>query len=420
MKDVFNIALLNYKNYKKISQNMMIVMTTASILVLMFLTIGKGLNKMSNSYNDDISLREIVVYQDNLEISDNDLKKIHKLSHVSNIYNSYYIYCNDDYQFSIDGVSFTGTGELLGIDSNYSSFSLSDIDKKNVNPILVGREFKQGDQNACIIDENYAYILGLNVEDIIGEKVDLFYGDIIIKDIHIIGVYSYQYGFFLNREDQMNDYMRNYYIETNKNVSPFLLSSDIIMSLSQSSISINYQHNDPLVYVDRANNVSGVCKNIQDLLGLSTINLIDIIEKKALLISNVERIIICIASILGFVAVVGMINSLIIKIDSKRTYTKMLYRLGYTKRKIKAIYLIENLLYGLKIIFISFIFCFLFSIALDMFMKNAYSQITSYKRFVFLIDIRFLLVYSVILLLIFYILSKIIVSNQIKGESYGK
>lgn len=421
MKKVFTMAFLNYKNYKKLSKPVSIVITLCSILFLIFATLSSGFNKLLSNYNiNDPSLHEIEIYKEDSYITREELSKVSKLNHVEDVSQTIQAIIGDLFYFNVDDKRITCEGLQNFKNTKYSTFSKREVLEKNnnsyVNPIVFGKDFNASSKKQALIDENFAYILGFDMKgDIVGKKITVEIGTYLIEDVEIIGVFSYSYGYEDYRFADMTQDQKNLALKGVTN-SPFILSQDLYDFFEQSERIVDFSICNPLLFCDLASNVKEVCDNINQYYELKTISLVDSIEKRANIINAVKTLIYIIAAVIAIIAVLSIISTMVQKILKQAHFTDLMLKIGYKNVEILWIYILENFYLLMKTILFSFGISFIISLGIDIFMANGYKQITTYKRFLFLLNFPAAVVYYLAVLFVVVFISLVSVKIQIRRK----
>ncbi len=424
MKNRIALAQLNVKNYKRLSRSARISIIFGSILFLVLATFLLGLRQITeNIVSSDYYLQEIRLNVTNIEMESAVLDEVANINHVEDLNLEYILFPSEPAKITLDDKNLYSL-YLYGSDATYSSFAKLDIlnafDGEYQNPVIYGRDFTATDEKVAIIDENYVYIFGYaSFDEIIGKSISIQIGDILVDDILIVGIFGYEIGYQgLSDKSTLSDSERQDFFARDDNISPFHLSSDIINEFSRHNelefedigqFSVN-------VFVDDLENVLNVSVQIQDVTVNEIFNDLLYISNRLDLMRNVSIFLMCIVGIIMVVSFVTIVTSLITKIDNQIKLIEIMRKIGYTKKDIKLIYLIENIIITLKSTAVFLGISFAITMLLDIILIPAYSTITEMSKFVFLLDYRVFIIYTFGLLLVTTLLTLITCRNILKGK----
>ena len=442
MKKTFNMAKLNHKGYKYSQKNICINIIMSSLLFLLITSLGWSTSKLFSNYqNDNPYYREIRLSTVNDFTQRNPLSDVQlvQLSMIDNIEDMFVHYelrsIGNTLKIVIDGV-YLNTLFVNGSDVRYSflptGFIRQRSNNQNMNSIISGRMFNSFDTKKAVIDENYAYILGYQtVDDILNKKISLQFDGVVVNDIEIVGVHDWRLGGGnltapdYNSSGQINRKLNNiqaeekkeYLKENSLNFSPCILSHDIIQEVANNLTVKDFdknhigQHNIRILS-NSVSNVTQVAKNISNI----TDNYIDsdivAIEQRVKAIADVRIFVTVIAFGLLFVALVSIINTLIIKIQSQKGLINLMQKIGYSKQNIRCIYMIDSLLLLLKAAIITTTISIITTIFIDMILMQSYSLFSTLDQFVFIINPILLIGYFLILAVVIGLASILVVMAQ--------
>lgn len=388
MKKSMKLACLNMNANKRQNKIFCFVISIGIILYLLSFTMVNGFQQISNNYKiEDYSLREIRVWDETKRDKD-VLQKISKLKNVCSASQYYNIELNNGYTISIDGIDLNCLPYIRGMNRKFSFAPMKMIlenNQKYVDPIICGRDFEPFDKKTVILDEDTCYILGYdNPSELIGKNVSIKLSDVIVSDIEVVGVSSYEYGNYYTDLKGCDDISRKSYLMSELS-DPMFFSDDIIKEIVSSSDVCDWYYEDLRLFADNTDNVSELCMEIENYFGCHTDNMISVIEKKAENIKNICVFLYIISAIILIIALICIVNSLIIKINRKKKYTEMILKIGYQTRDIISIYMIEILFTTLKAICSSIGITFFLSIIIDAFMVRGYSDVTDKSKYLFVL-----------------------------------
>lgn len=341
-----------------------------------------------------MSLREIQVWpaDDPAAFDHSAVLKLSSMEHIVGASQSINAFLSQSYTLEIDGTMLICMPELRGQNRSLSFAPRTLIaeiqNDENASPILYGRDFKSTDSRKAIIDENTCYILGYSdLSKIIGKTVDMNLGDTSVKDVEIVGVCLAEYGYYDADLTHIDDYSRKIFLESEL-CNPIFFSDDIILELSNSSTDIvDWYYENLRLMADNTDNVKEISDKALALFGYDSSNMIATIERKAANVESLSTFIYVISGIILLAASVIVMNTLVVQIMHQRKYTDMILKIGYQKKHIILIYVIENAIVSFRAMIISLATSLGASLVIDMVLSMLYREVSSIKRFAFLLDI---------------------------------
>jgi|GEM_PF-5426468 len=419
MKKIFYMAKLNIENYKKESLKSKISLFLASTLLLIFGTISFAISKLYNNYNyQNIELREIYLANGPNDINDEKIEQISKIKNVQELY----------IETSLSSSNFTITFEdvelktyiVNGVNVNYESFSLWEKNEKNVtDEIIIGRKFRETDKKSVLIDENLIYLFGFEkLEDVLNKKISIKINDQEINDLKIVGAYNWKFGSFERKLNEIDEIERKSRLKSFF-VRSFLLSDDIINYFSKDNNS-DFDLKRIIVYSNSADNVEEICEKIRLISENEIDNQLVFIKRKTQSVKSLNLLMIIISLIIFIFAIISIINMLIIKINNQEKVIRIMQKIGYNRRNIFMIYILENLIAFLKTAIIAIIISLFVGILIDNFLYETYRQISTFKKFLFLINPIFVGIYLMSLALILTLITYITTYSIIKRSKIWK
>ena len=423
------LAKLNIKNYRKQKRIFSVILVFSLVMFLITAALSEGFVKISQCYKtDDASLREIQVWpaDDPAAYDNSTVLKLSSLEHVVGASQYINAFLSQSYTIEIDGITLQCLPELYGQNRSLSfapRMVVAEIQKdETASPILYGRDFKSTDSRKAIIDENTCYILGYSdLNKIIGKTIDINLSDTSVKDVEIIGVCMAEYGFYYADLTNVDDYSRNAFLQSEL-CNPIFFSDDIILELSSTCNDIVDWHYENLrLMADNTDNVKEISDKALALFGYDSSNMIATIERKAANVESFCKFIYVISAIILLAASVIVTNTLVIQIMHQRKYTDMILKIGYQKKHIILIYVIENIIVSLKAIVIGLATSLGASFVIDMILSMLYREVSSIKQFAFLLDIPNALLLSCGVIVFILLLSYIATSyqfNRIRKDRY--
>lgn len=429
MRKIITLARLNIKNYKKQKRIFSVVLTVSLVMLLVAAALSDGFVLISQSYRtDDVSLREIQVWPAN-DPSAFEHSTVLKVSSMENVVAaSQYInaFLSQGFTIGVDDILLQCAPELRGTNRCFSFAPrklVAEIQKdETANPIICGRDFKATDVHKAIIDENTCYLLGYrDLNEIIGKKIDINLSDFSVKDVEIVGVCMSEYGYYYADLANIDEDSIKAYLQSEL-CNPVFLSDDVIQEISLSSNDVvNWYYENLLLMTDNTDYVKEISDKALSLFGYDSSNKIVTIEQKAANVESFSLFIYVISAIILLAASVIVTNTLVVQILHQRKYTDMILKIGYQKRDITLIYIIENAIVSLKAAVLALALSFAASFFIDVFFSMLYKDVSSIKRFAFLVNIPYALLLScglvVFIILLTYIASSCQL-NRIRKNRY--
>lgn len=423
------LAKLNIKNYRKQKRIFSVILVFSLAMFLIAATLSNGFVKISQCYKtDDVSLREIQVWpsDDSAAFDNSTVHKLSSLEHVVGASQRINAFLSQSYTIEIDGTTLQCIPELCGQNRSLSFAPRTVVAEiqhdETASPILYGRDFKSTDSRKAIIDENTCYILGYSdLNKIIGKTIDINLSDTSVKDVEIVGVCLSEYGFYGADLTNVDDYSRNAFLQSEL-CNPVFFSDDIILELSSNCNDIvDWYYENLHLMADNTDNVKEISDKALALFGYDSSNMIATIERKAANVESFSTFIYVISAIILLAASVIVMNTLIVQIIHQHKYTDMILKIGYQKKHIILIYVIENIIVSFKAIIIGLATSLGASLVIDMILSMLYREVSSMKQFAFLLDIPNALLLSCSVIVFISLLTYIATSyqfNRIRKDRY--
>lgn len=423
------LAKLNIKNHPKQKRIFSVILVVSMVMFLIASTLSEGFVKISQCYRtDDVSLREIQVWpsDDPAAFDNSTVLKLSSMEHIVGASQRINAFLSQSYTIEIDGTMLQCIPELCGQNHSLSfapRTAVAEIQNdENASPILYGRDFKSTDSRKAIIDENTCYILGYSdLNKIIGKTIDINLSDTSVKDVEIVGVCLAEYGFYDADLTNIDDYSRNAFLQSEL-CNPVFFSDDIILELSNTSNDIvDWYYENLRLIADNTDHVKEISDKALALFGYDSSNMIATIERKAANVESFSTFIYVISGIILLAASVIVMNTLVVQIIHQRKYTDMILKIGYQKKHIILIYVIENTIVFFRAMIISLATSLGASLVIDMVLSMLYREVSSIKRFAFLLDVPNALLLSCGVFVFILLLTYIATSyqfNRIRKDRY--
>lgn len=442
---IFKLAMINNKNYKKLTSLTLKNIVVSSLLLLLILSFGSGINLiMKNVAEKNYEEKQIQIraYIRNGPqkikniVSDNIINSIRNQKEVKSICIKGILDCsllndiNSDSNIQTADIILNNikvqTNCIQFVNPKYSTFQYTLLMERRekygkFSNMVAGREFNINDTRSIIIDEAMLYWLGYQTaSSIIGKEITIVVGNNQIKNLKIIGVHNYNLGTFANivKSRKLLDV-----IKEEKQISsvfnyPAYITQDVLNELPQS---IN-EKIEPIIIV-QANKIQDVSK-LLDYIKTVTNNSIwcnqEGLSNTIRLLDNVKLAIMVLAIITLLVALINMINMLIVKIIKQKKVIHIMEIVGYRRWQIILMYVFDNFLIICKAIGIYTILVFVFTVTVDRLMFGSYSALSDQIATPFIINVKTLLAYSLFIIIIFIGSVTIIANMNIKKNVYLK
>lgn len=415
---MFTLARINNKRYRQLFKAVITLVVIISVIFLVISTIGEGSKKIiSNLSNQKVSLREIEVssYSEDgySEVDSNTIEQISKVSHVSSISAKYRAQLNDSF-FVIDSYKIPINKFIGGVNTKFETFSELDknlISEKGEEYLVAGQDFYNANSFELLIDQNLVKVLGYeNVEDVIGKNISLCNENSVRNvDFKVIGVFNYGLGSYSFCKPEEID---KSFIEMVHRVGymyPFIVPNtafrDIISAQPMTDIIFEKINID----VDDVSNVASVYENVKNLTSNYLISEVGDATLNAKRFSMMQQIINTIIFVTMFASFLILINSIVIKMEKQKSFSKMLHTLGYNKKQLVFLYILDfTWIFLISLMLYTFI-AFGLSLIIEAVLKNFYILIVNNISNVFFLSIKSYLIYTASLFVIYELITLILV-----------
>lgn len=423
MKKYLWMAKLNYKNYKRLTHNSITNMVVSSILFLVMVSFGISSTKLFANYNyQNVNLREILIATSPDHITDEQLMNMRLIPSVEELYVGYPLISSTQMTIQI-GSQYIHSYRIDGSHVNHATFAprfvMDRNDGTNINPIVYGRSFNGLDKNAVIIDENMTYILGYeHPEDMIGQIINIQVADVELSHLIIVGIYHWSLGGFPRSLHSLNDFERLSYINQT-HTQPIIVSHDVVEHFWDSSSEIRTDlrgKRNIVVFADSADHVALISEKLSNITNNWVYSDVAAIEQRTKAINDMSLLVLVISISILVVSLVSIANVLMIKIDAQKKLTQMMRNMGYSKKDIFAIYIVDSMIVFYKAMVISIGISFLLTLFIDMIFVDSYRQMSTINRFLFIIDPILILLYLFSLAFVIVMITYLILKTQMKSE----
>lgn len=422
---MYQLALINKTRYGRKNLLLSVIFIIITTIFLLFGTIRKGIITIFESLKDDDDLKEIMVYPNNrhngepLRFNDKFKNVLNGLEGVEALVamSIYQIGEDENIKIRIGEEELRIIFELRSFDYRYDVFLPKTVKAENIDQHLVlGGDFTEN-KHGVLIDENIVYLYDMDVDDIIGEKIDIVVnGEIIALDI--VGVYNKRLSFgqfggddFQNASEHYKTMIREMLREDGI-VNPIIFNTSFLETYFPGK----FQEPDIILEAKNIEKVVQIHNFIEEnsdyfvFSQLGEINkILDIVKKYTII---TEMVFVSIAMALIFIVVINTH----LKMQRQREFISVMHVFGMTKRKLIGLYLCENIITLVPITVFSTVFTIITSYLLDVVMAKSYTELIRKGEHLFFVDLKFLLIFIIvfaIVLIISSLLSVILSVNRL-------
>lgn len=432
LKNLFQFAVLNNKCYRRLSRFAIYNIIIVSSFILIFFSIIMGCyNVINNLSEENYDNKQIMIMQNwkntaygqKKVLTKEQLESISNNPMIKNICVSHYIEKGKKNNIllqlnnrSIDVLA------LNAVNGTYNTFDYAHIMEKQkeygeFSVIVKGRGLKEEDRKSAIIDEAVVYALGYSdLSKVIGEKMIFSYGEI-EETLTIVGVYNYKMGAAAdwNPGDDKKEYFSQLSDELlTSSLYPIYVTEDIVMGndilngLTQTIVKVD---------TDSIKNVLSLYDSISSSVNNNILCNISEIKK---MLDFIYHIFIIISIVLVFVLLVSfinLVNMLLGKVIQQRKNINLLIAVGYSKKDIKLISILDGLISLFKGIAGYSIIVFCSTLFLDRLFYKNYNQLQLSIAAPFMIDYKVYFLYTVVFIIVYLFIILGISSIGIKGKA---
>lgn len=240
---------------------------------------------------------------------------------------------------------------LIGVDTRFSTFSEALIDtikvtNQNINVIIAGRDFTEGDNHAVLLSETTVKFLNHEPEDMINQTVSVYVNGDIICEAAVVGVYSHQLSSYYRQVlEEMPIYseipgVKDYAID-------MLFTKDVVVETDHyNSSDITYPSG---VYVTMKNMEDSIdfVKKTFNSYGLNCFSdyqaYFDSLQQQ----TQSRKVLLLIGIVVLVVSMLVVFNTLLINISEQKQFISLLKLLGCSRAKVRVVLTLQSLLYGI-------------------------------------------------------------------------
>lgn len=239
----------------------------------------------------------------------------------------------------------------IAIDAQYSAFSsamVNSVKKQNseFEAIIAGEKFDAEEPFTAMISESTLVLLNMKQDEIIGKEMDVFTSSGRQYSVKITGVYANEVSGYYNIE--LTDFQHAYQAN-NLNVFgvEFIFNCNFFRQIEQDAGNTETLYPSGVhVSMDSYDEIDNFVEKMNTDYSLSTVSDYQIFYKDIQQQSKQARLFITLGVIVLVLSLLMIFNTMLINISQQKPFMKLLRLLGYTKRRIHIIHVLQSLIYG--------------------------------------------------------------------------
>jgi ABC-type antimicrobial peptide transport system permease subunit len=429
-RQLFRLARINHKNYKKLSRLTLTNIVISSLILLLVLSIGSGIDEVMRGVSEqkfeekEVQIRGFIrngAQTISNPVNESTITNIKNQMEVHSVQVSSILDVGQSIQLDDNTMQ---TNQLQFVNPNFSTFRhsfLMDRQKEygEFRAIVAGRDFSSQDKRSMIVDEALAHWLGYaNPSTMIGKELLLRIGENSLQPVKVIGVHNYRLGVFANvvKKRSLSDVVIESKQMTDVMNYPGYVSHDVLADLAQATR--ESMETVVTVQAQKIPDVQPLVEYIRSVTNNALWYNQEGLNKLMDLMQNVQLVTLSIAVITLLVALLNMINMLVVKMIKQKKNIHIMSVLGFKKRQIVVMYIFDQLLILIKAIITYALLVFLITIAIDRLMYGSYSMLSDEITAPFVMDVSTFAIYTLLVLVVFLGAVTVIASMQMKRDVY--
>jgi len=413
---MYELGKINYKRYKSVTRTVSVLLMLSTIVWLVISSLSRGgVTFLSSFVDNKISTRQISIsygyFQDfayqRSDLTESDLININHIDDVVSIYNLYET-PSVHQTLNLNQYDIYANTSIYVSYSQFDTFNPGVLQSQDIaDPIIAGHKLSA---DGAIINELVLLYAGIfNYEDVIGSKMTLTINNESI-DFTIDGVYSGYVG-----DDYFDQSIKESIINANgidnqTMLHPFVLGEDAFGELTE-MFGFELTQREVIVESDSIHHVidiqNEISKMVQNELTSEMDQILTLIER----LNQVSRVMKVLLTIVFFQSSLLLISAIFTKHNNQKNLNRLLKTIGYHKKDLMKLYLIDYSFILFKTLVVSTVISFFITYGIDLLLKPLYVENTTLTHHVFNLSFHTYIKFIVVLFIAYYtiIISTILV-----------
>ena len=421
---MFELGYISHKRYQKTTRTVWILLSLSMVIFLVLRSISLGGQKFLEGLIEvDSNIKSLDVsygYFQDMQYKRRDLTKasidqIARISEVEGIYTQYeLIGPTSELKY---GTKTIHMGNRIYMSYHqYEIFERQNLKRYElINPLVAGDTLSN---SGVMISELVLLYWGItDYESMIGEMVTIEVSGYVTQ-VKVDGIYNAYLGDDFFDESLRQTLLDNGGMNEQQLLTPIIIS-EAVYQLLESNTS----------YVGTQRKITVIAKSIHDVLAIqesieaflpneisSELTLIfGLIERS----KQLDQVLIVFIGIALIQSMLMLLSGIVTKIGNQKSFLQMLTTMGYQRKHMFWIYLIDYSILLIKTIVLSTILALVITFGIDQTLRDMYLNNTNLTNRIFLLNINSYLNYVLFYVVIFYVLVTLVVWTFINKDQFG-
>lgn len=404
---MLELGYISHKRYLKTTRTVWILLSLSMIIFLVLRSISLGGQQFLEGIIDvDSDIKSLDVsygfFQDmqyqRRDLTKTSIDQIARIPDVEGVYTQYeLIGPNSDLKY---GSKTIHMGNRIYMSYHqYETFERQNLARNELsNPLIAGNPLTS---NGILISELVLLYWGVtNYESIIGEMVTLDVSGYIIQ-IKVDGIYNAYLGDDFFDESLRQTLLENGGIDEQYLLTPIIIGEAVYQQL-ESSTSFEGSQRKVTVIAKSIRDVLSIQENIESFLPNEVSSELTLILGLVERSKQLDQVLIVLIGIVLIQSMLMLLSGIVTKIGNQVSFLQMLQTMGYQRKHMLRVYLVDYSILLLKTIVLSTILAFVITFGIDQTLRDMYLSHTHLTSRIFLLDIQAYFTYVLFYIVMFY------------------